>query len=263
MARQMLGAVNEFVAASARERLAHGRSKALQLVADDPRGARSCRGDPKLDAPVALLEQDPALERKMQTYVDIAKKDRPTYDQIARELRKMNKKWSVQKKERARESHGPRNRSPFSSCDFVGNRTRRGCPNRRPRPQENLPPRARGKSRAGECSPARRPRAKAPKKYGTHYGNARRQESPCHARADSSSRKLKVGLGCTPWPADHGASVEPRVGLGCTPWPADHAAGPWRRCSDCFDRVRYPGSRLLWYGWAARCAAWTPGMHGP
>ena len=98
MARQMLGAVNEFVAASARERLAHGRSKALQLVADDPRGARSCRGDPKLDAPVALLEQDPALERKMQTYVDMPKKDRPTYDQIARELRKMNKKWSMQKK---------------------------------------------------------------------------------------------------------------------------------------------------------------------
>ena len=59
MVRQMLGAVNEFVAASARERLAHGRAKALSEIASDPIGARSAQGDPKLGAPTALLESDP------------------------------------------------------------------------------------------------------------------------------------------------------------------------------------------------------------
>ena len=41
LVRQMLGAVNEFVAAQARERLSHGRQKALASVAADPEGRRS------------------------------------------------------------------------------------------------------------------------------------------------------------------------------------------------------------------------------
>ena len=98
MVRQMLGAVNEFVAASARERLAHGRAKALQEVACDPEGARSCQGDPKLGAPVAILEKDPELMKKMKTYAEMPEENRPSYDQIAKELKKQNKQWSVQKK---------------------------------------------------------------------------------------------------------------------------------------------------------------------
>ena len=74
MVRQMLGAVNEFVAASARERLAHGRAKALQDIACDPEGARSCQGAPKLGAPRAILESDPELMKKMNTYAEMPKK---------------------------------------------------------------------------------------------------------------------------------------------------------------------------------------------
>ena len=98
MVRQMLGAVNEFVAASARERLAHGRAKALQDAACDPEGARSCKGDPKVGGPAAILEQDPELAKAMQIYAEMPEKTRPTYGQIAKDLRKQNKKWSVQKK---------------------------------------------------------------------------------------------------------------------------------------------------------------------
>ena len=98
MVRQMLGAVNEFVAASARERLAHGRAKALNEIASDPGGARSARGDAKLGAPTALLESDPQLMKTMQTYAEMPKKKRPTYNQIAKELKKQNKNWSVQKR---------------------------------------------------------------------------------------------------------------------------------------------------------------------
>ena len=98
MVRQMLGAVNEFVAANARERLAHGRAKALSEVALDPAGARSCKGNPKLGAPTALLEGDPQLMEKMKTYAAMPAKKRPTYTQIAKELKEQNKKWSVQKK---------------------------------------------------------------------------------------------------------------------------------------------------------------------
>ena len=98
MVRQMLGAVNEFVAASARERLAHGRAKALQDAACDPEGARSCKGDPKVGGPAAILEQDPELAKAMQIYAEMPEKTRPTYGQIAKDLRKQNKKWSVRKK---------------------------------------------------------------------------------------------------------------------------------------------------------------------
>ena len=98
MVRQMLGAVNEFVAASARERLAHGRAKALSEIASDPIGARSAQGDPKLGAPTALLESDPELMKTMKTYAEMPEKNRPTYNQIAKELKKQNKKWAVQKK---------------------------------------------------------------------------------------------------------------------------------------------------------------------
>ena len=93
-----MGAVNEFVAASARERLAHGRAKALNEVASDPSGARSCDGDPKLGGPSAILEDDPLLMKRMRAYAAMPKEKRPTYDDIAKELKKENKKWSVQKK---------------------------------------------------------------------------------------------------------------------------------------------------------------------
>ena len=48
LVRQMLGAVNEFVAAQARERLSHGRQKALASVAADPGGKRSYNNNPKV-----------------------------------------------------------------------------------------------------------------------------------------------------------------------------------------------------------------------
>ena len=97
-ARLMLGAVNEFVAASARERLAHGRAKVLSDIASDPGGARSAQGDPKLGAPTALLESDPKLMETMKTYAEMPAEERPTYNQIAKELKKKNKKWAMQKK---------------------------------------------------------------------------------------------------------------------------------------------------------------------
>ena len=56
LVRQMLGAVNEFVAAQARERLRHGRQKALASVAADPGGKRSYNNNPKVGGPESLLE---------------------------------------------------------------------------------------------------------------------------------------------------------------------------------------------------------------
>lgn len=98
MVRHMLGAVNEFVAASAKERLSHGRATSLQDVADDPEGPRSLQGDPKLGGPAAILEDDPVLKETMQIYAAMPAKQRPTYAHIAAELKKQTKKWTVQKK---------------------------------------------------------------------------------------------------------------------------------------------------------------------
>jgi len=95
MVRHMLGAVNEFVAASARERLKHGRAKALEAIAQDPRGARSYHGKPKLGARQQFLEQDNKLYKKMEAYADMPEKARPSLNQIAKDLRKVNKKWAV------------------------------------------------------------------------------------------------------------------------------------------------------------------------
>ena len=40
----------------------------------------------------------PKLMETMKTYADMPDEKRPTYDQIAKELKKKNKKWAVQKK---------------------------------------------------------------------------------------------------------------------------------------------------------------------
>ena len=97
MVRQMLGAVNQFVAAHAKEILAHGRAASLEAVAQDPSGRRSYEGKPKLGGPNQLLEDDPALSKKMETYAKMPVGKRPSLNNIAKNLRKANKKWSVQK----------------------------------------------------------------------------------------------------------------------------------------------------------------------
>ena len=97
MVRQMLGAVNQFVAAHAKEILAHGRATSLQAVAEDPNGRRSYEGKPKLGGPDQLLENDPRLTKTMQTYAEMPTDKRPSYNTIAKNLRKANKKWCVQK----------------------------------------------------------------------------------------------------------------------------------------------------------------------
>ena len=56
--RQMLGAVNEFIGAQLRDRLAHGRNKALQMISDDPLGPRSLAGEPKLGGPANSFDKD-------------------------------------------------------------------------------------------------------------------------------------------------------------------------------------------------------------
>ena len=66
-----MGAVNEFVAAQARERLSHGRQKALASVAADPEGRRSYNNAPKLGGPTALLEHDPELVSEMTVYANM------------------------------------------------------------------------------------------------------------------------------------------------------------------------------------------------
>ena len=65
LVRHLLGAMNEFIAVQSRERLAHGRQKALASVAADPRGRRSYKNKPKLGGPMGLLENDPALASEM------------------------------------------------------------------------------------------------------------------------------------------------------------------------------------------------------
>ena len=84
LVRQMLGAVNEFVAAQARERLNHGRQKALASVAADPRGKRSYNNNPKLGGPTALLEKDPALASEMKAYSKMDLGKRPSLNDIAK-----------------------------------------------------------------------------------------------------------------------------------------------------------------------------------
>ena len=78
---------------------------------------------------------------------------------------------------------------------------------------------------------------------------------------------LQVGLGCTPWPADHGAFVEHsmerlfglgvlKVGLGCTPWPTPWPAPlasigcgiPAHACSDIGGLRGAPCGRLARVG---------------
>ena len=93
--RQMLGAVNECVAAQARERLAHGRQKALASVAADPRGRRSYNNMPKMGGPASLLEHDPELVSEMKVYAKMDAKKRPSLNIIAKKLRTIKRSWSV------------------------------------------------------------------------------------------------------------------------------------------------------------------------
>ena len=97
MVRQMLGAANEFVAAAARERLAHGRATALQAVAQDPHGARSYQGKPKLGGASGHMEHDARLFEKMKAYADMPASKRPSLADIAVALKGANKQWSVRK----------------------------------------------------------------------------------------------------------------------------------------------------------------------
>jgi DNA invertase Pin-like site-specific DNA recombinase len=95
LVRQMLGAVSEFVAAQDRERLLHGRNKALSKVASDPRGRRSYANMPKLGGPMALLEKDVALANAMRAYAKMPAHKMPSLAIIAVELKAKNNKWSV------------------------------------------------------------------------------------------------------------------------------------------------------------------------
>ena len=95
LVRQMLGAVNECVAAQARERLAHGRQKALASVAADPRGRRSYNNMPKMGGPASLLEHDPELVSEMKVYAKMDAKKRPSLNIIAKKLRTIKRSWSV------------------------------------------------------------------------------------------------------------------------------------------------------------------------
>lgn len=95
LVRHMLGAVSEFVAAQARERLLHGRNKALSKVASDPRGRRSYANMPKLGGPMALLEKDAALAKEMRAYAKIPAHKMPSLINIAIELQAKNNEWSV------------------------------------------------------------------------------------------------------------------------------------------------------------------------
>ena len=95
LVRQMLGAVNEFVAAQARERLTHGRQKALASVAADPRGQRSYNNNPKVGGPASLLEHDPELVSEMKVYAKMDAKKRPSLTDIAKKLRTIKRSWSV------------------------------------------------------------------------------------------------------------------------------------------------------------------------
>ena len=95
LVRQMLGAVNEFVAAQDRERLLHGRNKALSKVAGDPTGRRSYANKPKLGGPAGLLEIDVALAKEMRAYAKMPANKMPSLTQIAQALVAKNQKWSV------------------------------------------------------------------------------------------------------------------------------------------------------------------------
>ena len=88
-------AVSEFVAAQSRERLSHGRSKALAVVAADPAGRRSYRNAPMLGGPVAILERGAALVRQMQAYARMQKHQRPSLKVISQQLKAKNTRWSV------------------------------------------------------------------------------------------------------------------------------------------------------------------------
>ena len=97
LVRQMLGAVNEFVAAQVRERLRHGRQKALASVAADPGGKRSYKNNPKVGGPESLLEHDPELVSEMKVYAKMDAKKRPSLNDIAKNLRTIKRSWSVRK----------------------------------------------------------------------------------------------------------------------------------------------------------------------
>ena len=91
LVRQMPGAVNEFVAAQARERLSHGRQKALASVAAKPEGKRSYNNTPKLGGPTALLEHDPELVSEMKVFAKMNANSRPSLSNIAEKLQAKRK----------------------------------------------------------------------------------------------------------------------------------------------------------------------------
>lgn len=95
LVRHMLGAVNEFVAAQARERLNHGRRKALASVAADPRGKRSYNNKPKVGGPAALLDDDPMLVSEIKEYAKMGDKKRPILSNIAKRPKSKRQSWSM------------------------------------------------------------------------------------------------------------------------------------------------------------------------
>jgi len=94
LVRQMLGAVNEFVAAQARERLSHGRQKALASGAANPEGRRLYNNTP-MGGPTALLEHDPELVSEMKVFAKMDAKKRPSLNNIAKKLQAKRKQQSV------------------------------------------------------------------------------------------------------------------------------------------------------------------------
>ena len=70
LARQMLGG-HELVAAQARERLSHGRRRALASAAASPESRRSHNDAPHRGGPLALLKHDPELVSARRVYAKL------------------------------------------------------------------------------------------------------------------------------------------------------------------------------------------------
>ena len=71
LARQMLGAGHELVAAPARERSRHGRQRALASAVASPEGRRSHNDAPHRGGPMAFLKHDPELVSARRVYAKL------------------------------------------------------------------------------------------------------------------------------------------------------------------------------------------------